>query len=391
MPEPINVIVPTRERADTLLHCLETVVAQDCDRLKIWVSDNASSPATREVVEGFRDPRIKYINTGERLSMAKNYEFALSQVDTGWMVMLGDDDGLLPGALEPAVRQLEASGLKAMSSETCFFNWPKAVQGDPLRLVVPLERDLIIVESDAAVNDMLRLARPKARMPQTYTGGIIHSDVYRTAKAPKGTFFQSQIPDIYSGFAVTAVVDRFLYSKAPFAIAGRSSHSIGEALFKLEKNAFLDEDLIPFHADFPNCDAGTLAFSMPAIQFETYTQSMFLRTGEPVISKQRMLEVTIAYTLIGHDYILSWGRKFAAQHGLDFDAAVARAPAVRRRIKLTEGWRSLKNLVECARFYVGDPVPLGNVLEASETAAKALRDPPNRVRSTLRALAKRYA
>lgn len=391
MPEPINVIVPTRERADTLLHCLETVVAQDCDRLKIWVSDNASSPATREVTESFRDPRINYANTGERLSMAKNYEFALSQIERGWIVMLGDDDGLLPGALEPAVRQLEASGLKAMSSETCFFNWPKAVTGDPLRLVVPLEKDLITVASKDAVDDMLRLARPKARMPQTYTGGIIHSDVYRVAKAPKGTFFQSQIPDIYSGFAVTAVVDRFLYSKAPFAIAGRSSHSIGEALFKLEKNAFLDEDLIPFHADFPACDAGTLAFSMPAIQFETYTQSLFLRAGEPVISKQRMLEVTIAYTLIGHDYILSWGRKFAAQHGLDFDAAVARAPAIRRQIKLVEGWRSLKNLVECARFYVGDPVPLGNVREASETAAATLRDPPGRVSSTLRALAKRYA
>ena len=129
---------------------------------------------------------------------------------------------------------------------------------------------------------------------------------------------------------------------------------------------------------------------MPAIQFETYTQSMFLRPGEQVISKQRMLEVTIAYTLIGQDYIMSWGRKFAAQHRLDFDTAVARAPAVRRQIKLVEGWRSLKNLVECARFYASDPVPLDNVREASETAAATLRDPPNRALSTLRALAKRY-
>jgi hypothetical protein len=389
-PELINVIVPTRERADTLLHCLETVVAQDCDRLKVWVSDNASSPATREVVESFNDSRINYVNTGERLSMAKNYEFALSQVESGWMVMLGDDDGLMPGALEPAVAQLEASGLKAMSSETCFYNWPKAAPDRPERLTVPLEKDLIEVASDDAVDDILQLVRPKARLPQTYTGGIVHHDVYRAAKAPKGTFFQSQIPDIYSSFAITATVDRYLYSKVPFAIAGRSSHSIGQSLFKMEKNAFLDEGLIPFHADFPPSDVGTLAFSMPAIQFECYTQSLFLRRGEPVITRQRMLEVILANTQIGEEHIANWGRVFAAQHGLDYAAAVARVPAVRRRTRIVDGWRSLKNLTECARLFAGDPVPLANVREASETAAAILRDPPNRVSSSLRTLVKRY-
>lgn len=390
MTEPITVVIPTRERANTLLHCLQTVVQQPSERLQILVSDNASGPATREVVDSFADSRIRYVNTGQRLSMAHNYEFALSHVDRGWIVMVGDDDGLIADRLEPAVQMLEASGLKALSSETCFYNWPGVVPENEPMLTVPLSQSTQIVRSHDAVEDILQLVRPKARLPQTYTGGIIHADVIKAARAADGTFFQSQIPDIYSSFAITASVERYLYTKRPFAIAGRSSHSIGAALFKLEKNAFLEEGLIPFHPDFPTEEIGTLSFSMPAIQFECYTQAMFLHHGQVPVSKQRMLDVILANTKTGREHILPWGRTFAKLHGLDYDAALARMPAVARRSKAVNGWRSFNNLLECVRFYAGDPQPLANVREASETAAATLANPPSRIGSTLRTLKRTY-
>ena len=70
----VSVVIPTRERHDTLYHCLRTVVDQDVDDLEIVVSDNASSSDTRDVVESFRSPRMKYVNTGQRLSMTHNFE-----------------------------------------------------------------------------------------------------------------------------------------------------------------------------------------------------------------------------------------------------------------------------------------------------------------------------
>lgn len=390
MTEKITVVIPTRERADTMRHCLATVVAQDSDRLQILVSDNASSPETRATVESFGDPRIRYINTGKLLSIARNFEFALGHVEAGWVVMLGDDDGLVAGRLEPTVDMLEASGLKALSSETCFYNWPKVVSAREPVLTVPLAKDVVTVRSQDAVADILRLVRPKARLPQTYTGGIVHTDVIRAARAKDGSFFQSQIPDIYSSFAITAIVDRYLYSKAPFAIAGRSSHSIGAALFNLEKNAFLEEGLIPFHPDFPLGDLATLSFSMPAIQFECHAQAAFLHMNKTGVSRQRMLEVILANSKTGRDEIMAWGRTFAAFHGLDYDAAVRRIPAVQRETRLVDGWRSAQNLINCTRLYEGDPWPLANVREASETAAALLANPPGRIGSTLKALKQRY-
>jgi glycosyltransferase involved in cell wall biosynthesis len=95
----ITVIVPTRERCDVLQHCLQTLTMQDYQHLEILVSDNFSADATKEVVASAGDPRIRYINTGRRLSMSHNWEFALSHVRDGWVTFIGDDDGLPPGAI----------------------------------------------------------------------------------------------------------------------------------------------------------------------------------------------------------------------------------------------------------------------------------------------------
>jgi glycosyltransferase involved in cell wall biosynthesis len=94
-----TVIIPTRERADTLYHSLRSVVAQDYGNLNILVSDNFSGDGTREVVQSFPDARIRYINTGRRLAMHENWEFALAQVSGGYVTIIGDDDALLPHAL----------------------------------------------------------------------------------------------------------------------------------------------------------------------------------------------------------------------------------------------------------------------------------------------------
>jgi len=379
MTQPINVVIPTRERADTLLHALATVVAEDCDRLRIWVSDNASSPATREVVESFADPRITYLNTGQRLSMAHNYEFALSHIANGWIVMIGDDDGLVPGRLQPAVERLEDSGLEAMNADPCYYNWPGAVPEVLARLVVPLGTDCEVLDAKAAMAFKLRLHRTAMRLPQTYTSGIVHAGLYSRIKAVRGSFFQSQIPDIFSGFAICSVIDAFLYDRNPFALAGRSPHSIGTALFNVEKNAFLDEGLIPFHPDFPMPEAGTLTFSMPAIFFEGYTQAAYLHHGDPPLDRQTMLERILALTNHGREQLAGWGRRFADLHGLDLAAAERAQSGLQRRRTLAEFPHRAANFANTARVFAGDPRPHANVMEAALTAAAILNDPPNRL------------
>src|ERR1039458_10222772 len=100
MTEPakplISVVIPTRERAQTLLFTLQTVLNQASRNFEVIVSDNFSQDPTRTVVQSFADARLRYFNTGRRLSMCDNWDFAFEHVCGEYTIFIGDDDAILP-------------------------------------------------------------------------------------------------------------------------------------------------------------------------------------------------------------------------------------------------------------------------------------------------------
>ncbi len=73
-----SVVIPTRERADTLRFALRTCLDQAFDDYEVIVSDNFSSPATRGVVDEAAAPKVRYVRTPEPVAMSTNWEFAVA-------------------------------------------------------------------------------------------------------------------------------------------------------------------------------------------------------------------------------------------------------------------------------------------------------------------------
>lgn len=295
MPNDIkfNVIIPTRERADVLVHCLRTVVAQDYENLEIIVSDNHSSDDTREVVESFRDKRIRYINTGRRLSMSHNWEFALNHVETGWVTYLGDDDGLYPQALRTLNDLIVRHNVEAVSSRYGTFQWPNhfpdSMDG---HLRIPLSSSAVIKDSFDMLKKALEGHIHYSRLPNLYHGSAASLDLINRARDPMGRFFCSINPDVYSAVALSAVSGRYLSVDQPIAIAGLSCHSIGESFTgqsisvdQKPSQAFLSEDNIPFHSTL------ILSKSIQIMLFECYLQSFHIHHGAMNIGISSQLKV----------------------------------------------------------------------------------------------------
>ena len=71
MTDPrFSVIIPTRNRAETLRVTLRSCTEQDFDPFEIVVSDNDSKDDTRAVVEAAGSSHIRYVKTPRALSMA---------------------------------------------------------------------------------------------------------------------------------------------------------------------------------------------------------------------------------------------------------------------------------------------------------------------------------
>lgn len=337
-PSKFTVIIPTRARADVLHAALKTVVAQDYDSLEILVSDNFSEDDTAEIVHSFDDPRIRYFNTGRRLSMSHNWEFALSHVHDGWVTILGDDDGLLPEAIAKVAELARNAGVSAIRSSTCKYRWP-ANNGRGARLSIPMHRGLEVRNSSTWLKKVLEGRTTYMDLPMLYTGGFADMRVMHEIKARMGAFYSSCIPDVYSGVAIASMTSDYLYSYTPLAIAGISKHSTGTSHFSRPSSnsemtptqRFMSEGNIPFHHDIPVCSDGVTPRSTQVTFFETYLQSLPLREALNHSVYAVQLEI-IAAGHSGTDSDLEiWMEDFARLHKLDLKKAVRRGHA--RRIK----------------------------------------------------------
>jgi len=269
-----SVVIPTRERADTLYHTIRTCVSQDYDNLEIIVSDNASNDNTRDVVLSFKDKRITYINTGKRISMSDNFEFALSHVKTeGYVIYIGDDDGLLPNAIHDINAVIVDTGAQVLRWDVPSFFWATLKMNKANQLHIPsLGSGITIRDSATTIQNVLSFKAPYQSLPLMYIYSAVEYEVIRRIKSLSGRFYHSMTPDVYSGFAIAGAVDSFINSKRSYAIGGASHHSIGASAMGGSRSSgvlqkYLNENNAPFHSSL------VISTSLQEVIIENFLQA----------------------------------------------------------------------------------------------------------------------
>lgn len=248
---PLTLLVPTRNRSATLRSTLATCLASDYDRLRVIVSDNQSEDGTPEVVESFDDPRLTYLRTDRRLSMSGNFQFLLDNAPDGYLMHLGDDDGIMSGGIDTAKALIEETGSQAVVSAHAIYHWPKS----PLKahrnlMIFSGKPGFDVLESKKMAGRAIGFRENYTALPGTYSG-FVHKSVIERVTRNSG-YYKSVTPDIFSAFANAGVTDRYVYSRKSFALSGISERSNGGAQLlkdgdKSEAQKFKQENDIPIH------------------------------------------------------------------------------------------------------------------------------------------------
>jgi glycosyltransferase involved in cell wall biosynthesis len=251
-----SLVIPTRERGDTLEAAIRTCITQDYDNFEIIISDNFSQDGTQEVVESFRDKRIVYVNTGKRVGMSENWEFALAQVTGDFVIMLGDDDGLLPGALKELDVLIGNLGCEAITWNGASYFWPCCViNRTPNMLIIPLYGKLYKRNTHDILNNVLSFKQSCYELPSVYRGVVSSRLINYVKKLSGGQFIHSMSPDIYASVVMSSAIDTYYYSTIPYSVFGQSQHSTGASHFygsnkqadKAAERQYFNEPNIPCH------------------------------------------------------------------------------------------------------------------------------------------------
>ena len=230
-----SIVIPTRNRHNTLKFALLTCLNQNFDDYEIIVCDNCSSPETRETVMSFESEKIKYIRSDRPLAMSHNWELAVSQAKGEFVTLIGDDDGLLLNALSKIDQLIKILGVKALHWEWVNYHWPDIPTGNWLN--IPLVRKNRILKSSTVIPNVANCRMSVFdSLPMIYNSAI-HRDLINQLKERTGRVFSALAPDVYSGFAFAYLAQSYACIGLPLGVAGKSSDSAGQATLWSKNNS----------------------------------------------------------------------------------------------------------------------------------------------------------
>ncbi len=238
-----SVLLPTRDRLDLLKEAIETVRQQDYDDWEIVVSDNASAEDVGGYVGSLQDKRIRYVRSDSFIPVTDNWNLALKQATGDYVLMLGDDDGLLRGYFRHFDKTLRAWNLPEMVFHDAFqFAHPGTIPGRETGFVqfahvsffAARQKPFLLGHEEAleVVHDSMAF---RVTYPYNMQYSLVSMQLIEQL-SKDGPFYDSPYPDYYATNALLLAANRILAVPQPWTIIGISKKSFGFFYFnKREK------------------------------------------------------------------------------------------------------------------------------------------------------------
>jgi glycosyltransferase involved in cell wall biosynthesis len=231
-----SILVPTRQRPDTLGPTLATLVEQPGNDYEIVVADNFGDAEIARVIEAAQkvNPRVKHIRSESVLPMAVNWQRGLAACTGKYVSVLGDDDGFLPSTLKHVRNLIALSGAQIINWNVHTYWWPDTIAfWHANRLYVDTSSNGLEWRNSARVlsaffGDQLLFGD----LPVIYNS-FVDREIIEIVTDKYGRYFTPPevAPDVSSGVINLIHSERYLHCRRPLAVRGNSKKSIGTSGF----------------------------------------------------------------------------------------------------------------------------------------------------------------
>jgi glycosyltransferase involved in cell wall biosynthesis len=228
-----SVLLPTRNRLELMSYAIESVRRQDYENWELIVSDNDSQENIEGYIASLKESRIHYTRTAQFISVTENWNNALDRARGEYVIMLGDDDCLLPGYFTKMLRVIQDFDRPDLIyTDACLFGYPGVLPDfpagflrshynsyfsdkSPHRLDRATARDILAhsVSFVMAVNFNMQLSLFSRELVEKV--------------ADRGAFFQSPFPDYYATNVLFLKSDCAVIYQQPVVVIGVSPKSYG--------------------------------------------------------------------------------------------------------------------------------------------------------------------
>lgn len=231
-----SVLLPTRNGGEFLDGCIRSILAESYQNMELLVSDNANTDQTQQVLACYRpDKRLRVIRLDKPVCVTDNWNAALAASSGKYVLMMGDDDCLLPGYFlkmeklirkynEPDCLTYNAYSFVAPNSvhnTGCFYKDPFFSYGAEFSQ----ESNLSCEKRFAIVRDMFRF---RNRIPLNMQTTLMKRAAMDTIK---GGAFQPPFPDHYALNSLLLTAGSWVFSPEKMLVVGVSPKSFGHFIY----------------------------------------------------------------------------------------------------------------------------------------------------------------
>jgi glycosyltransferase involved in cell wall biosynthesis len=199
-------LLPVRNRLEYFRYAVESVCRQDDPDWELVVSDNASDDDIKGHVAALGDERVRYVRQTRAVPVTDNWNSALAASRGEYVLMLGDDDAVMPDYLSKVRRLIvDFEEPDVVYTSALLFAYPGAMPDEPRGYLQPYGYAPFFRGAEAAFvldrSEARRLVRDAMGFRVRYGFNMQFAAVSRRQierLSNGGEFFRSPFPDYYA-------------------------------------------------------------------------------------------------------------------------------------------------------------------------------------------------
>lgn len=385
-----TVIIPQKDRAEYLVHTLRTCTIQEYPNFEVIVADDCSEDNSKEVVESFskKDPRIRLLPHEHHVGMRINFEDALNEVKSGYVMALGGDDGLVPGCIQRMNEIIQETGTPLLTWKTPGFIYP---ENDSEQSLFSVRREKFKGYKYVKSEDFLNMISQSLfylvdECPMFYVKGVASIELVNRVKkrTPDHSFYYCPTPDGFSGVVLAGEVEEYVYTNEPLSINGGTKKSQGlaykrtdQASRKAATQFFDDNARKTMHSELasqpysPLIPLMTADYLLTAKDLPGWPGRFKMFSFEHLLDKTFEFLETSAFSNEVLERELLILKNIAIQHGLE-DLFEIKLKKTKRRIinkKMIDGFFITSNVFD----FNGTELNINNIYDAAIATPVAYR------------------
>lgn len=229
----LSILIPTKNRYQCLISCINNILPYIDDSIEIIIQDNSDS--NELFVERFTYPsQVKYFYTKESIPISDNTELAIKNSTGDYLLFIGDDDFVTP-YITDVMQYVIDKKIKCLSYDAGYYWWNSVsfVKEDRYHqkklLTLPNIENVCVKRLDAKKNLVTCLKRGAIDyhgLPRLYHG-IVKRDILENIKLKVGSYLCASCPDMAFSVSLSIEIDFFHHINFPITIFGASRNSGG--------------------------------------------------------------------------------------------------------------------------------------------------------------------